>query len=485
MAKRPTLTSESGAPVEDNQHSQSAGVGGPLLLQDQHLVEKLAHFNRERIPERVVHARGSAAFGTLTMSADMSQYTRAKLFNGVGKSTDLVIRFSTVAGSRGAPEAVRDPRGFSMKFYTEDGNYDLVGLNTPIFFINDPLKFPDFIHSQKPDPFTHRQEPNNVWDFFSHSPEATHQFTILMGDRGIPSSYRHMNGFGSHTFTWENDKGDVVYVKYHFTTQQGIGFLTNEEAAVLAGQNPESHNVDLVEHIEAGDFPRWTLNVQIMPVADAAKYHFNPFDVTKVWHHGDYPLQEIGVVELNRNADNYFAEVEQLAFSPANFVPGIGPSPDKMLQGRLFGYGDAQRYRLGTNAHLLDVNAPKSAAANNYERDGFMVRGANGGRAANYEPNSFDTQPVETKKPLYGALASSGLSGSYPLDHYESNDFEQAGDLFRLQKPEAQDRLIATIADGLVQVTIPGVVERSIGNFAKADVEYGRRIEEEMAKIKK
>ena len=255
MPTRPTLTSENGAPVEDNQHSQSAGAGGPLLLQDQYLVEKLAHFNRERIPERVVHARGSAAFGTLTITKDVSEYTRAKLFNGVGTTTDLVIRFSTVAGGRGAPEAVRDPRGFAVKFYTEDGNYDLVGNNTPIFFINDPIKFPDFIHSQKPDPFTNRQEPNNVRDFFSHSPEATHMFTWLMGDRGLPSSYRHMDGFGSHTFRWENEQGEVFYVKYHFKTQQGIGILTNDEAAVVAGQNPESHNSDLVDNIEAGNCP--------------------------------------------------------------------------------------------------------------------------------------------------------------------------------------------------------------------------------------
>jgi len=485
MAERPTLTSENGAPVEDNQHSQSAGASGPLLLQDQYLVEKLAHFNRERIPERVVHARGSAAFGTFTLSRDMSEFTRAKMFNGIGKKTECVFRFSTVAGGRGAPEAVRDPRGFAMKYYTEDGNYDLVGNNTPIFFINDPIKFPDFIHSQKPDPFTNHQEPNNVWDFFSHSPEATHMFTWLMGDRGIPASYRNMDGFGSHAFTWENDKGEVVYVKYHFKTQQGIEILTNDEAMEVAGKNAESHQTDLVDNIEAGNFPRWTVKVQIMLEKDAANYHFNPFDVTKVWHYEDYPVQEIGVVELNRNADNYFAEVEQLAFSPANFVPGIGPSPDKMLQGRLFGYGDAHRYRLGANAHLLDVNKPKGVTVNNYGRDGFMALGDNAGRRVNYEPNSFDSAPVETGQALYGPLASTGLSGSYPIDNYKSDEFEQAGDLFRLQKPEAQDRLIMTIAGGLAQVTIPGVVERSISYFAKADAEYGRRIEEEVAKLKK
>ena len=483
MAQRPTLTSENGSPVSDNQHSQSAGSGGPLLLQDQYLVEKLARFNRERIPERVVHARGSAAFGTFTVSSDMSKYTRAKLFNGVGTTTEVALRMSTVAGGRGAPEAVRDPRGFALKFYTEDGNYDLVGNNTPIFFINDPSKFPDFIHSQKPDPFTNRQEPNNVWDFFSHSPEATHMFVWLMGDRGIPKSYRHMDGFGSHTFQWENDEGEVFYVKYHFKTQQGIEILTNEDAATLAGENPESHNSDLIENIEAGNFPRWTLKVQIMPAAEASNNKFNPFDVTKVWHYVDYPLREVGVLELSRNANNYFAEVEQLAFSPANFVPGIGPSPDKMLQGRLFGYGDAHRYRLGINHTQLPVNAPKHAPANNYGRDGAMNFTINGGRRPNYEPNSFDTEPVESGRALYAPLATDGVSGTYAADNYKSNEFEQAGALFRLQRSDAQDRLIATISGGLAQVTIPSVVERSISYFAQADAEFGRRISEQVARL--
>lgn len=483
MALRPTLTSENGAPIDDNQHSQSAGVNGPLLLQDQNLIEKLARFNRERIPERIVHARGSAAFGTFTLTRDMSDYTRAKLFNGVATTTDVALRMSTVAGGRGAPEAVRDPRGFALKFYTEDGNYDLVGNNTPIFFLNDPIKFPDFIHSQKPDPFTNRQEPNNVWDFFSHSPEATHMIVWLMGDRGIPSSFRHMDGFGSHTFQWDNAAGEVFFVKYHFKTQQGIEVLTSDEAATIAGRNAESHNSDLIDHIEAGDFPRWTLKMQIMPAKDAPLYKINPFDVTKVWHYEDYPLQEIGVLELNRNADNYFAEVEQLAFSPANFVPGIGPSIDKMLQGRLFGYGDAHRYRLGINHNQLAVNAPKMVEVNNYGRDGAMAFTANFGRRPNYEPNSFNTEPVETQRPIYAPLVAEGLSGTYPIDNRQSNDFEQAGDLFRLQTPDAQDRLIATIAGGLAHVTIPGVVDRSISYFEQADAELGRRIREGFAKL--
>ena len=353
MPDRRILTTESGAPVADNQNSQTAGPYGPVLLQDQHLVEKLARFNRERVPERVVHARGSGAYGYFEVAHDMSAYTKAKVFNGVGTRSETFVRFSTVAGGRGSPEAVRDPRGFAVKFYTTEGNYDLVGNNTPIFFIRDPLKFPDFIHSQKPDPFTNRQEPENVWDFFSHSPEATHMFTWLFGDRGIPASYRQMDGFGSHTFAWTNAQGQQFFVKYHFKTDQGIATLTSEEAAVLAGTNPESHNSDLLEAIERRDYPSWTLKVQVMPFAEAANYAINPFDLTKVWPYGDYPLIEVGKLVLDRNADNYFADVEQSAFNPANFVPGIGPSPDKMLQGRLFAYGDAHRYRLGINPRGL------------------------------------------------------------------------------------------------------------------------------------
>jgi catalase len=475
MSKELPLTSESGAPVDDNQNSQTAGVHGPVLLQDHYLVEKLAHFNRERIPERVVHARGSAAYGHFVVTNEMSNYTRAHVFGEVGRSTETFLRCSTVAGSRGAPEAARDPRGFALKFYTQEGNYDLVGNNTPVFFIKDPLKFPDFIHSQKPDPFTHRQEPNNVWDFFSLSPEATHQFTILFSDRGIPASYRHMNGFGSHTFQWVNDKGEQVYVKYHFKTNQGIKNLTSQEAADVAGLDPESHNSDLVEAIERGEFPSWTMSVQIMPVNEASTYKVNPFDVTKVWNHADYPLIEVGTLTLDRNADNYFAEVEQSTFSPANFVAGIGPSPDKMLQGRLFGYGDAHRYRVGPNSAQLPVNSPKATTAQNYSRDGFMASGANGGRSVNYEPNSLNG-PQETREPLYAGLPSDGPSGSYERDQHSGDDFAQAGDLYRLQKPEAQERLINNIADSLSQVTIDGVIDRSIGHFEKADPDWGSRL---------
>jgi catalase len=475
MPDRRTLTTESGAPVADNQNSQTAGPGGPVLLQDQHLVEKLARFNRERIPERVVHARGSGAYGYFEVAHDMSAYTKAKVFNGTGTRSETFVRFSTVAGGRGAPEAVRDPRGFAVKFYTLDGNYDLVGNNTPIFFIRDPLKFPDFIHSQKPDPFTNRQEPENVWDFFSHSPEATHMFTWLFGDRGIPANYRQMDGFGSHTFSWTNARGEQFYVKYHFKTDQGIATLTTEDAGSLAGANPESHNSDLLEAIERRDCPSWTLKVQIMPVADADNYGVNPFDLTKVWPYADYPLIEVGKLVLDRNADNYFADVEQAAFDPGNFVPGIGPSPDKMLQGRLFAYGDAHRYRLGINHTRIPVNAPHAAKADNYGRDGAMRVDDNGARSKNYEPNSFDG-PVQTNEPHYGGLPVAGVSGTYQWDKRETNDFEQAGALYRLIDEAAKQRLVGNIADGLAQVSHREIVDRSVSYFRNADPDYGERI---------
>ena len=475
MPARRILTTESGAPVADNQNSQTAGPDGPVLLQDQHLIEKLAQFNRERIPERIVHARGSGAHGHFEVTVDVSRWTRARFLSEVGKTTEVFVRFSTVAGSRGAPEAVRDPRGFAVKFYTEDGNYDLTGNDTPIFFIRDPLKFPDFIHSQKPDPYTNRQEPDNVWDFFSLSPEATHMFTWLFGDRGIPASYRHMNGYGSHTFQWVNAAGEQFFVKYHFKTDQGIECLTTDEAARLAGENPESHTVDLMNAIERGEFPSWTLRIQVMPAAEAASYHVNPFDLTKVWPHSDYPLIEIGKMVLDRNPDNYFAEVEQAAFDPGHFVPGIGPSPDKMLQGRLFAYGDAHRYRLGINHTQLPINRPHATEADNYGRDGSMRFDAHYGREKNYEPNSFGG-PAESGEPLYGSLAG-GPSGTYAWDQHDGDDFSQAGALYRLMPEEAKARLVDNIASGLAQVSKDDIVERSIANFRHADPDYGARIE--------
>ena len=484
MDQRPPLTTESGAPVADNQRSQTAGPGGPVLMQDQHLIEKLARFNRERIPERIVHARGSGAFGHFAPTQDVTPYTRARFLGEIGKTTEVFVRFSTVAGGRGSADAVRDPRGFAVKFYTEDGNYDLVGNDTPIFFIRDPLKFPDFIHSQKPDPHTNRQEPDNVWDFFSLSPEATHMFTWLFGDRGIPASYRRMNGYGSHTFQWVNAAGEQFFVKYHFKTDQGIACLTAQEAARLAGENPDSHQMDLHEAIHRREFPSWTLKVQIMPTAEATTYRLNPFDVTKVWPHRDYPLREVGKLTLDRNPANYFADVEQAAFDPANFVPGIGPSPDKMLQGRLFAYGDAHRYRLGVNHTQLPVNSPHAAGVANYGRDGLMRFDDNGGAARNYEPNSFDG-PVETGEPLSAPLATDGPSGSYAWASREGDDFSQAGALYRVMDEAARARLVANIAGSLSQVSKDEIVARSVAHFQAADAEYGRRVAEAVAELRR
>ena len=476
MNDRPTLTTESGAPVTDNQRSQTAGRSGPVLLQDQHLLEKLARFNRERVPERVVHAVGIGAHGHFEVTNDVTRWTRARFLAEVGKRTEVLVRFSTVAGSKGAPDTARDPRGFAVKLYTEDGNYDLVGNNTPVFFIRDPLKFPDFIHSQKYDPRTNQQEPDNVWDFFGLSPEATHQFTWLFGDRGRPATVRHMDGFGSHTFQWQNAAGDAVWVKYHWKTDQGIATFTDDEAEAAGGANPEFHLQDLREAIESGNPPSWTLSVQIMPLADAATYRFHPFDVTKVWSQQDYPRIEVGKMVLDRWPDNYFAEVEQAAFDPGNLVPGIGPSPDKMLQGRLFAYGDAHRYRLGINHTQLPVNAPHATTATNYGRDGAMALADNGGGSKNYEPNSFDG-PVQTGEPLYRGLDSDGASGSYDYEHHaDDSDFRQAGDLYRLQPPDAKQRLVSNIAKSLSQVSRDDIVERAVANFREADPDYGERV---------
>ncbi|WP_432095043.1 catalase [Streptomyces sp. bgisy100] len=470
------LTTESGAPVADNQNSETAGTGGPVLVQDQHLLEKLARFNRERIPERVVHARGAGAYGTFTVTADVTRYTRAKFLSEVGKRTETFLRFSTVAGSLGSADAVRDPRGFALKFYTEEGNYDLVGNNTPVFFIKDAIKFPDFIHTQKRDPYTGSQEADNVWDFWGLSPESTHQVTWLFGDRGIPASYRHMNGYGSHTFQWNNEAGEVFWVKYHFKTDQGIRNLAQGDADRLAGEDPDSHQRDLRQAIERGEFPTWTVQVQIMPAADAAGYRFNPFDLTKVWPHEDYPPIEIGKLELNRNPENIFAEVEQSVFSPAHFVPGIGPSPDKMLQGRLFGYGDAHRHRVGINADQLPVNRPRATEARTHGRDGALYDGRHG-RARNYEPNSFGG-PEQTGRPLWQPLAVGGVTGNDAApSHAEEDDFVQAGHLYRLMSEAERERLIANLAGFIAQVSRDDIAERAIDNFRRADEDYGKRLE--------
>lgn len=466
------LTTSWGAPVGDNQNSITAGSRGPTLIQDVHLLEKLAHFNRERVPERVVHAKGAGAHGYFEVTADVTEYTKAAFLSEVGKRTPLFIRFSTVAGELGSADTVRDPRGFAVKFYTEEGNYDLVGNNTPVFFIRDAIKFPDFIHTQKRHPQTHLKNPNAVWDFWSLSPESLHQVTILMSDRGIPATFRHMNGYGSHTFKWVNAQGEAVWVKYHWKTEQGIKNLDVDLAAKLAGENPDYHIEDLHNAIAAGDFPSWKLCVQIMPLEDADTYRFDPFDVTKVWSQKDYPLIEVGRMVLNRNPENYFAEVEQATFSPGNFVPGIEASPDKMLQGRLFAYSDAHRYRVGANHNALPINRPV-AEVNNYQRDGQMRFDSNGGSSVYYEPNSFGgpseapaykTTPYE----VYGEAASVAYDRD---DHYT-----QPGDLYRLMSEDERTRLVNNIVNAMKPVEKDEIKIRQIGHWLKADPELGERI---------
>ncbi|MDC0704448.1 catalase KatA [Priestia sp. AB] len=466
------LTTSWGAPVGDNQNSMTAGSRGPTLIQDVHLLEKLAHFNRERVPERVVHAKGAGAHGYFEVTNDVSAYTKATFLSEVGKRTPLFARFSTVAGENGSADTVRDPRGFAVKFYTEEGNYDLVGNNTPVFFIRDAIKFPDFIHTQKRDPRTHLKNPTAVWDFWSLSPESLHQVSILMSDRGIPATLRHMHGFGSHTFKWVNAEGDGVWVKYHFKTEQGVKNLSPDVAAKLAGENPDYHTEDLFNAIEKGDFPSWKLYVQIMPLEDADTYRFDPFDVTKVWSQKDYPLIEVGRMVLDRNPENYFAEVEQATFSPGTLVPGIDVSPDKMLQGRLFAYSDAHRYRVGANHQALPINRPRSEV-NNYQRDGQMRFDDNGGRSVYYEPNSFGG-PTESQENKQAAYPVSGVADSVAYDH--NDHYTQAGDLYRLLSKDERTRLVANIVEAMKPVEKEEIKLRQIQHFYKADPEYGTRI---------
>ncbi len=475
MAEKPkTLTTSAGIPVADNQNSLTAGPRGPLLVQDFHLFEKHAHFNRERIPERVVHAKGSAAFGALTVTKDITKYTKASLFAKVGKKTECFLRFSTVAGERGAADAERDVRGWALKFYTDEGNWDLVGNNTPVFFVRDPLKFPDFIHTQKRDPRSNLRNNAAMWDFWSLSPESLHQVTILFSDRGIPTSFRHMHGFGSHTYSFLNAKNERFWVKFHFKTQQGIRNYTNAEAAQLIGADRETHQRDLFEAIERREFPKWTFSVQIMPEADADKQAYNPFDLTKVWPHKDYPLIEVGVLELNRNPDNYHAEVEQSAFSPANLVPGIGHSPDKMLQFRIFSYADAHRYRVGVNADALPVNRAR-CPVHSYHRDGAMRFDDNGKGSVNYEPNSRGG-PVEDPRYKEPPLKISGDADRY--DHRAGNDdYTQPGNLFRLMSPAQKAALMDNIAAAMAGVPAE-IVQRQLVHFHRADPAYGQGVAE-------
>ncbi|RHX93278.1 catalase [Leptospira yasudae] len=470
---RKTLTTAGGHPVPQNQHSVSAGPRGPLLIQDTHLIEKLAHFNRERIPERVVHAKGAGAYGTLTITQDLSRYSRAAVFSKAGKQTPLFLRFSTVAGEKGSADTERDPRGFAIKFYTEEGIWDLVGNNTPVFFERDPLKFPDFIHSQKRDPITGYKNPFRMWDYWAKAPEALHQMTILFGDRGIPDGYRFMNGYGSHTFGLWNAKGERFWVKFHFKSMQGIKNLSGEKAAALAGTDPDYATRDLFEAIERKEFPKWKFCVQIMPEKEAETYKFNPFDLTKVWSHKDYPLIEVGVLELNANPKNYFEEVEQAAFSPSNMPPGIGASPDKMLQGRLFAYPDAQRYRLGVQYQQLPVNRPKNSV-NAYHRDG-SVKFQYDGDYDNYEPNGFEG-PVQDSSYAEPPLKISGDADRYD-SHKENDDYTQAGDLYRMMKPEERERLTSTIASTMKGLP-KGLIVANVKHFYRCDPEYGTKLAE-------
>lgn len=467
----PRLTTTAGAPVADNQNSLTAGERGPVLLTDVHLLEKLAHQNRERIPERVVHAKGWGVHGVFTVTQDITRYTRAKLFDAIGKQTPLIVRFSTVAGELGAADAERDVRGFAIKFYTEEGNWDLVGNNSPVFFVRDPLKFPDFIRTQKRHPRTNMRSPTAMWDFWSLSPESLHQVTILMSDRGLPQTPMHMNGYGSHTFSFWNVGGERFWVKFHFKTQQGHMHFTNAEAAQVIGQSRETYQEALFGAIEAGLHPKWTVFVQIMPEMDAEKTPYNPFDLTKVWPHADYPLIEVGVMELNRNADNYFAEIEQAAFSPSNVVPGIGFSSDKMLQARVFAYADAHRYRLGTHYEALPINAPKSAAQH-YHKDGAMnfFGHRHGAHDAYYEPNSF-AGPMQDQSAAEPPLRIRGDAARY--DHRKgTDDFSQPRALFAMFDAGQRQRLFHNIAAAMTGVS-KDIISRQLGLFDRVHPDYG------------
>ncbi len=469
MTDRKTLTTTGGNPVSDNQNSMTAGERGPVLMQDYQLMEKLAHQNRERIPERVVHAKGSAAFGTLTITGDISRYTKAKIFQK-GAVTRSLLRFSTVAGERGAADAERDVRGFALKFYTEEGNFDLVGNNTPVFFIRDPYKFPDFIRTQKRMPKTNMRSATAMWDFWSLSPESLHQLTILFSDRGLPIGYRHVNGYGSHTYSLINEAGQRIWVKFHFKTVQGHKHWTNAEGAEIVGNDRESAQRDLFESIEKGDFPKWRFCIQVMTDGDAEKYPYNPFDVTKVWPHADFPLIDVGMLELNENPANYHAEVEQASFSPSNVVPGISWSPDKMLQARIFSYADAHRYRVGTNYEMLPINKPISEV-NNYIRDGSMRFDGNGGDGVNYEPNSFNG-PAEAPGREVTGFGLGDVSADR-FNHRDGNDdYTQPGDLFRLLDNDQQSRLMDNIKDAMEGVP-KDIVIRQVAHFYKADPDYG------------
>jgi catalase len=470
------LTTAAGIPVPNNQQSLTAGPRGPVLMQDYHLFEKMARFNRERIPERVVHAKGYGAYGTFTVTQDITRYTKAHIFSEVGKVTECFCRFSTVGGEAGSADTARDPRGFAMKFYTEEGNWDLTGNNTPIFFVRDPLKFSDFIRTQKREPRSHLKPNWMKWDFWSLSPESLHQVLILFSDRGTPKSARFMNGYGSHTYSFINDRDERFWVKFHVKTRQGIENFTDAEAIRVAGEAPDYSTRDLFEAIERGHYPQWTMFVQIMPEEEAETYRIHPFDLTKVWYHRDYPLIEVGVMELNRNPENYFAEVEQAAFEPSNIVPGIGFSPDKMLQNRIISYQDTHRYRLGVNYDQIPVNQAKHARVNTYHRDGAMRVDGNYDGQVNYEPNSFGG-PVEVpeyREPPLRIDGDADRYNSYPCD--DADYYEQPGRLYRQALDDTGRQHLVENLVGSLQSVPKEIQLRQLYHFHKADDELGERV---------
>jgi len=478
--EKKTLTTASGRPYVENENTMTAGPRGPILLQDFILHEKMAHFNRERIPERVVHAKGSGAYGTFTVTHDVTTHTRAKIFSQIGKQTRVFMRLSTVGGERGSADTERDPRGFAMKFYTEDGNWDLVGNNTPVFFVKDPKKFGDFIHTQKRDPLTNCKSPTMMWDFWSLNPESLHQVLILMSDRGTPHGYRYMHGFGSHTYSLVNARNESVFVKFHFISQQGIQNFDNESAAEMKGKDPDFAQRDLIEAISKGDFPKWTLKIQVMTPDEAKTFRWNPFDLTKVWPHGEFPMMDVGTLELNEMPDNYFAHVEQAAFAPAHIVDGIGYSPDKMLQGRLLSYPDAHRYRLGVNYEQLPVNRCPYMVAN-YQRDGHMRLDGNSGSAPNYFPNSFDDITIDEAYKEPPLQLESTLADWYDRNAPGENDhYSQPGTLFSKVMTEAEKRNtvhnIVGAMSGIVGPKRDLIINRQLCHFFRASIDLGVRV---------
>jgi catalase len=475
-ASAPRSTTGSGAPAVSDRNSLTIGPDGPILLHDVHFLEQMAHFNREKVPERQPHAKGAGAFGVFETTADVSRYTCAALFQP-GARTEMLARFSTVAGEAGSPDTWRDVRGFSLKFYTSEGNYDLVGNNTPIFFVRDPMKFPHFIRSQKRLPDSGLRDNHMQWDFWTLNPESAHQVTYLMGDRGLPRTWRHMNGYGSHTYMWVNGAGERFWVKYHFHTQQGMECFTNAEAMEMAGRDADYHRRDLFEAIAEGNFPVWKLSVQVMPYDDARTYRFNPFDLTKIWPHSDYPLIEVGTMTLNRNPDNFFAEIEQAAFSPGNVVPGIGLSPDKMLLGRAFAYNDAQRNRIGTNFHQLPVNRSR-APLNTYMFDGQMTYEHSGNQPV-YAPNSAGRPWADESGRVDDGWEADGemVRAAYTLRR-DDDDFSQPGALVREVFDDAQrERLVETVAGSLLGGVRAPVLDRAFEYWKNVDPDIGRRIE--------